>query len=170
MKNICKALMIVLFTAGCVGPQTVSINQETVDAQYTKVYKLPIEDVLSVVYESMKDLKWIKLEEHREVLEDLANGQQSWEVKTKKGFFTKSDYKYSWQVVGPKKKVEDLIFIKMRTPLALNSLGAEIYVGLTLRKGETTVRYTGSTSQVSEQEKLELHLKLLSRKVDEKVK
>ena len=169
MKNIFKILLIVLFTSGCVAPKIVSINQETVDTKFTKVYQFPIADVLSIINNTINELGWVKLEEHHNVLKTLANGKQMWKIETKKAFYTKSDYKQSWQVVAPKIKVEDLIFIKIRTPRSLKSLGAELYLGIALKKGKTTVRYTGSTSQVMEKENLNDYLKDLSSSVNQKI-
>ena len=169
MKNIFKVLVIALFTSGCVAPKIVSVNQETVDTKFTKVYQSPIADVLSIINKTIDELEWVKLEEHHNVLKALANGKQMWKIETKKAFYTKSDYKYSWQVVAPKTKVEDLIFLKVRTKQSIKSLGAKLYLGIALKKGKTTVRYTGSTSQVMEKEKLNDYLKELSDKVNKKI-
>ena len=170
MKNILKVLLIIFFVSGCVAPKIVSISQETVDTKFTKVYQASLADVLTTVKRTIDELKWVKLEEHHNVLRTLADGKQMWKIETKKAFYAKSDYKQSWQVVAPKSKVEDLIFIKVRTARSLKSLGAELYLGIALKKGKTTVRYTGSTSQVAEKENLHGYLKDLLKRVNQKIK
>lgn len=169
MKNIFNLLLLALFMSACVAPQTFTINQVTVDTKFTKVYQTPMGDVLSAIEHTIEELGWVKLEEHKNILKPLADGRQVWKIETKQAFYTKSDYKYSWKVVAPKTKVDDLVFLKIRTPRSLKTLGAEIYVGITLKQGKTTLRYSGSTSQVIEQKKLQGYLKILSSRVNQKL-
>lgn len=153
----------------CIAPSMMTINQETVDAKYTQTYDADIETMLLVVKESVADLGWVQLEEHRNVLKRLKSGQQMWKVETKKAFYAKSDYKYSWGAVAPKTVVDDLIFLKIRTPMSLTSYGAKLYIGISLKKNIVTVKYSGSTNQTKERDKLMAYLTQISQKVEQKV-
>ena len=162
-------IMGLLFSA-CMAPAIVTINQETVDTKYSKVYDSSLEKVMSAITETITELKWVKLEEHRNVLKRLESGQQKWELKTKKAFYSKSDYKYSWNVVAPKTVVDDLIFLKLRTPISLTSYGAQLYLGISLKKSQVTVKYSASTNQSYERAKLLGYLSQLSQAVDNKLR
>ena len=169
LKKLLYTITITLLFTACVAPTMMTINQETVDAKYTKTYNSDMEKTLTAIKAAITELDWVLLEEHRNVLKRLKNGKQSWHVETKKAFYAKSDYKYSWSVVAPKTVVDDLIFLKLRTPMSVTSYGAKLYVGVSLKKGKVSIRYSASTNQSYEREKLLDYLSNLSLKVEEKL-
>ncbi len=145
-------------TASQLGAQTTS--EEVTDRQYSFTYDVSNEQLTKTIINSVDSLGWVKLEEHHDVLIDKESGELAWKITTRNTLT--SEFEKSWGLVSPDNSVDDLTFIKVRTPMNLFSYGAEIYIGVSSLGGRSTVKYSGSTTQISEKSKMSSYLVKIS--------
>jgi len=136
------------------------------DSKYSFTYDIDNNQLTKIINTAVKTLDWKKLEEHHNVLLDSKSEKISWELKTKHTIT--SEYVKAWSAVSPDEMVEDLTFIKIRTPMSMFSFGAEIFIGVSSKNKQTTVKYSGSTTQIAEKDKIESYLTKISSLVTKK--
>lgn len=165
-------IVSLLLTGGCALSATqlgaITTSKEVTDNRYSFSYTVDNNELVNVVKASISSLGWKKLEEHRNVLLDKGSNTLSWRIKTKNTMF--SEYEKSWNAVAPDERVDDLTFIKLRTPIGLFSFGANIFVGVSSKGSNSTIKYSASTTQIIEKSNLDSYLNKISALVDEKAK
>ncbi len=169
MKNNFKFVAIAFFIAtlyGCTAVQlgAYTIPKDKVNSEYTKVYEFSRADGASIINQAIKDLGWVKLEEHKNILTKSTTEKISWKIRTKNAL--DSDYMYTWSSVSPEIQPDDLVFIKVRTPMTWVSGGASIFIGISTNDNKTTIKISGSTTQIVEKEKLGAYIESIITKVD----
>ena len=153
-------------TASSLGAKTTP--EEVTDQDYSFTYDADNSEIVNIIKESTKELGWVKLEEHHDVIQRKNDGIVTVEFRTRKTIT--SEYKKSWYAVSPESVVDDLAYIKVRTPVTLFSYGADIYIGVASEGDTTTIKYSGSTTQVVEKDKMVPYLNELSSLVSNKAK
>ena len=136
------------------------------DSRYSFTYDIDNHQLTKIINSSVKALDWEKLEEHHDVLLNKKSEKISWELKTKHTIT--SEYVKAWSAVSPDEMVDDLTFIKIRTPMSMFSFGAEIFIGVSTKNNQTTIKYSGSTTQIAEKDKMESYLTKISSLVAKK--
>lgn len=165
------SLVILIFMSGCnltakdLGVKTILAGPD--NPSNIKKYSIENDDLVQVVIESSNDLRWTKAELHEDVLSIDGNGRYSWKFKTKNAI--SSEFENAWKSVSPKEPVDDLTFIKLKTPSSAFSFGAEIYVGVSSFRGNSIIRYSASTTLIVEKENLQSNLIKIKNLVDKKV-
>ncbi|MGB7401155.1 MAG: hypothetical protein WA916_01135 [Arcobacter sp.] len=163
IKILIKYLVVFIISLNFTGCILAKSNVSTTKQgkKIEQVYKnTNVDKVIATINNTIKNLDWVKLGEYRNI---LSEDKKSWKLRARSQY---TDNQFGFSSVTYKSKLEDLIFIKLRTPIGLTSYGATLFIGINVLPNDTVIlKYAGSTSQYFEKKKLPGYLEVLSQKI-----